>query len=116
MFALPCQLALVIDVFVSPLDYACCGIHITFILIEVVLIIRAIQRSIKKQAAVFHLRNSATKTFTTESVIKTSHEIEEELFFNFPHLRDKYSVSRNVSQVDSNSNSNYYDTGSKKDI
>ena len=70
----------------APLDLACGSIHIVFIIIEIILIIRAIGRSIKKQAAVFHLRNSATKTFATDIAIKTSHEIEEELFFNFPQL------------------------------
>ncbi len=71
---------------VCPLDYATAGSAIVFILIEIILIVRAIKRSIKKQAAVFHLRNSATKTFIKDIEIKSSAEIEEELFYMFPEL------------------------------
>lgn len=86
IFALPCQIGMVVFTHVCPIDYASAGISIAFIIIEIVLIIRAITRSISKQAAVFHLRNSATKTFNTTNQIKSSAEIEEELYTLFPYM------------------------------
>ena len=41
----------------------------------------------KRQSAVFYLRNSQTMIINHEEKIKTSKEIEEELYIKFPLLR-----------------------------
>jgi hypothetical protein len=41
----------------------------------------------KRQAAVYYLRNTQTNVYSDEKTVKTSKEIEMELFYNFPHLR-----------------------------
>ena len=40
-----------------------------------------------RQSALFKLRNSPVSNQNVREKIKTSKEIEQELFFKFPHLR-----------------------------
>lgn len=42
----------------------------------------------RKQAAVYYLRNTQTNLIKKEENIKSSKEIEQELFFLFPNLRN----------------------------
>jgi hypothetical protein len=71
---------------VFPIDLAITFIEFFFLIAEVILTYFAIKRINKRQAAVFYLRNTSTK-ITAENKIKTSNEIEEELYYHFPHLR-----------------------------
>jgi hypothetical protein len=72
--------------FVIPIDYACLIINLFFLIIQIILAIRNMRRIVKKQASVYYLRNTSTKIICHEKRIRTSKEIEEELFYNFPKM------------------------------
>jgi hypothetical protein len=72
---------------VFPIDLAITFIEFFFLIGEVILTWLAIRRINKRQSAVYYLRNTSTKIITNDNRIKTSGEIEEELFYHFPHLR-----------------------------
>ena len=75
---------------VMPIDIACTGIELIFIITELCLTCYAIKKVTKKQSAVFYLRNTSTKITTNDNEIKTSREIEEELFYHYPGLNKNY--------------------------
>jgi hypothetical protein len=79
---------------ILPVDYATVLIEFLFLILEIILSIRAMIKVTKRQAAVYYLRNTQTNIFTHESRIKSSHEIEEELYYNFPHLK-KAALEKN---------------------
>ena len=80
---------------VLPIDYATVLIELLFVIGEIILSIRAMIDITKRQAAVYYLRNTQTNTFSQEQIIKSSLEIEEELYFHFPHLRKVKESSSN---------------------
>jgi hypothetical protein len=79
---------------VLPIDYALAIIEILFVIGEVVLSIKTMIYVTKKQAAVYYLRNTQTSLNMKEEIIKSSMEIEQELFFLFPHLKSEQDGGR----------------------
>jgi hypothetical protein len=86
IFCIPPQIFLLVGSQILPIDYAVVIIQLLFILIELILTIRAMLYIGKKQTAVFYLRNASTITTSEDNSIKTSAEIEEELYYYYPHL------------------------------
>jgi hypothetical protein len=72
---------------VFPIDLAITFIEFFFLIGECILSWLAIRKINKRQSAVYYLRNTSTRIITNENKIKTSGEIEEEVFYHFPHLR-----------------------------
>jgi hypothetical protein len=110
IFITPCQLILVVGDQVLPIDYATTLIVFIFLIVEIILSARAMLRVTKRQAAVYYLRNTQTSVLTSEEPIKTSAEIEEELYYNFPNLKRQYypnnnHINKSVSVKDSYSSS-----------
>ena len=50
----------------------------------------------QRQGALFNLRNSPIANQNQREKIKTSQEIEQELFYKFPYLRKKIGNINNV--------------------
>jgi hypothetical protein len=70
-----------------PFDYAVTIIQLIFIFSEIILASRAAAIITKKTGNTFYLRNTFTRIYNkNENLIKSSNEIEQELFFNFPQL------------------------------
>lgn len=86
IFSLPCQVILIIGPHVLPIDYSTVIIYLIFVILELIFGIRAIRKVIKRQAAVYYLRNSTAKIISHEVKIKSSKEIEDELFTKFPNM------------------------------
>jgi hypothetical protein len=82
----PTQIMQVVGNQILPIDYATVLIEFLFLFLEMILSIRAMINVTKRQAAVYYLRNTQTNIVSQETRMKTSHEIEEELFYNFPNL------------------------------
>lgn len=93
IFTVPCQLMLVLGGQVLPIDYATTLIAFIFLFLELILSFRAMMKVTKRQAAVYYLRNTQTSVITNEEPIKTSAEIEQELFYFLPHLKSKQEGS-----------------------
>jgi hypothetical protein len=72
---------------IFPIDLAITFIEFFFQISEFILAWLAIRKINKKQAAVFYLRNTSTRIITNENRIKSSSEIEEELFYHFPQYK-----------------------------
>ena len=49
----------------------------------------------ERQGAIFNLRNSTIDNKNQREKIKTSHEIEQELFYKFPYLRKGNNIRNN---------------------
>jgi hypothetical protein len=90
VFSIPCMVMMVIGEQVIPIDIATAGIELIFILTELFLSCSAIKKVTKKQSAVFYLRNTSTRITSQDNEIKSSREIEEELFYNHPGIHKKY--------------------------
>lgn len=70
-----------------PLDYAVTFLQIIFIILEIIFSSRAAAYITKKTGNSFYLRNSFTTIYNkNDNPIKSSNEIEQELYFHFPHL------------------------------
>jgi hypothetical protein len=80
---------------VLPIDYATVIIEMLFVFTEFFLSIRAMISITRRQAAVYYLRNTQTSVFSNEKKIKSSIEIEQELFYNFPHLKERCLTQKN---------------------
>jgi hypothetical protein len=72
---------------VFPIDLAITFIEVVFILCEIILAVIAFKKINRRQAAVFYLRNTSTRVISDNNKIKSSAEIEEELYYHFPQLR-----------------------------
>ena len=48
-----------------------------------------------RQGALFYLRNSAIANQNQREKIKTSQEIEQELFYKFPYLKNTKKINNN---------------------
>ena len=62
---------------------------------ELFLSARAMINVTRRQAAVYYLRNTQTNVYNGDQGVKTSLEIEEELFYNFPHLKKEKDNMKN---------------------
>lgn len=91
IFVTPFQLILILgNNNVFPIDYATTIVLLIFEVIEIIFCIRAMCRVSKRQSALFYLRNSQTLIINPKEKIKTSSEIEEELYIKFPMLKQMY--------------------------
>ncbi len=81
---------------VLPIDYALSILLLLFVLGEIILSINTMIYVTRKQAAVYYLRNTQTNLITKEEIIKSSKEIEQELFFLFPHLKKEEEKNEHV--------------------
>lgn len=79
------------------MDWATTIICLLFILLELIFCARAMARVSKRQTAIYFLRNSQTLVLRPKEKIKTSSEIEEELYIKFPNMR-KNGLSNSVNQ------------------
>ena len=66
---------------------SCIIVYLIIALLELVFSIYTINYMLQRQTALFQLRNSPVSNKNTREKIKTSKEIEQELFFKFPYLR-----------------------------
>ena len=95
IFAFPPQIILIIGDQVLPIDYATGIIEIVFCLIEIIISIYLMSYVVKKQTSVFYLRNTLTELNLNENKLKSSKEIEDELFYNFPNLNNSLNELKN---------------------
>ena len=70
-----------------PIDYSCIIVYLFISAIEFITSIYAMITIGNRQSALFKLRNSPVSNQNKREKIKTSKEIEQELFFKFPYLR-----------------------------
>lgn len=105
VFCLSPQIILIIGDHVLPVDIVTTVIYIIFVLFEFIFSLFAMRRIIKSKGSLYYLRNTATKIISSEDPIKSSKEIEYEVFARFPHLRSQYTERPNgpTGQEDLNS-------------
>ena len=72
---------------VFPIDWSCVIVYLLSLLLELIFSIHAFVYIGNRQSALFKLRNSPYSNQNKREKIKTSKEIEQELFFKFPYLR-----------------------------
>ena len=72
---------------IFPIDYACFIVYNLISLIELVISISTMIYIGNRQSALFKLRNSPVSNQNVREKIKSSKEIEQELFFKFPYLK-----------------------------
>lgn len=91
---------------VLPFDLAVTILQLIFIFSEIFLASRSAAIITRKTGNTFYLRNAFTRIYNkNDNTIKSSNEIEQELFFHFPHL----AMLKKNSQNDYNkSNKTYY--------
>jgi hypothetical protein len=106
IFVLPIQFIQLVGGMVLPIDYAVSIIEILFCVIEVILAIKTMFYTSKKSGDVFYLRNTQTSIIQTSKVMKTSIEIEEELYENFPKLKQNSLNASRVSHISSKKEKN----------
>ena len=70
-----------------PIEFSCVIVYDIISLIELLLWIYTIIYIGERQSALFNLRNSAIDIKNQREKIKTSHEIEQELYYKFPYLK-----------------------------
>ena len=70
-----------------PIQNACVIVYCLISLIELIICIYTFYYIGKRQGAIFNLRNSSVSNKNTREKIKTSQEIEQELFYKFPYLQ-----------------------------
>lgn len=80
------------------MDWATTIVALLFILLELIFCARAMARVSKRQSAIYFLRNSQTLAVRTEEKIKTSHEIEEELYIKFPNMKKNKLGDNSLNQ------------------
>ncbi len=95
VFSIPSMVMIIIGEQVVPIDIATAGIELLFIFTELLLSCSAIKKVTKKQSAVFYLRNTSTRITSQDNEIKSSREIEEELFYHYPGIYKKYIHNKN---------------------
>ena len=69
------------------IEFSCVIVYDIISLIELFLWIYTIIYIGERQSALFNLRNSAIDIKNQREKIKTSHEIEQELYYKFPYLK-----------------------------
>lgn len=93
LFVTPFQVLLIVgNKKVFPMDYATTIVEFVFVIIEIVFCAITMNRVSKRQSAVYYLRNTQTRVINKEERIKTSSEIEEELYIKFPNLRKNRNI------------------------
>ena len=69
-----------------PIDIVVFGFLLGFMVLETVIALASMSSYLRGQASLFYLRNATAKVFTSGEKIKTSKEIEDELFYYRPEL------------------------------
>ena len=87
---------------VFPIDYACFIIYNLIGFLELVISIYTMIYIGNRQSALFQLRNSPVSNQNVREKIKTSKEIEQELFFKFPYLRKDKNKNIGDSRIKNN--------------
>jgi hypothetical protein len=72
---------------IFPIDLSCIILYFVISFFELMFLIYAFVYIGNRQSALFKLRNSPVSNQNKREKIKTSKEIEQELFFKFPYLR-----------------------------
>ena len=81
-----------------PTDWICIVSILLFNLLEVIWSIWVIFSISVKQTEMYYLRNSQITSLNKTQRIKTSQEIEQELFDRFPSLRGNYVPVMNIDK------------------
>ena len=87
---------------IFPIDYACFIVYNLISLIELVISISTMIYIGNRQSALFKLRNSPVSNQNVREKIKSSKEIEQELFFKFPYLKKGNKKNNNDDHVKNN--------------
>ena len=88
IFGIAIQIVSLIDTSIRfPIQNACVIVYCLISLIELIICIYTFYYIGKRQGAIFNLRNSSVSNKNTREKIKTSQEIEQELFYKFPYLQ-----------------------------
>jgi hypothetical protein len=95
---------------VLPFDYAISIIEIIFVFIEIIYCVISSANITRKTANSFYLRNTSTSNYIKDDSVKSSNEIEQELFFHFPNL----SNFKNTKSCYNNNPNNYNDNNNNK--
>ena len=81
-----------------PIELSCVIVYDVISFIELLLWIYTIIYIGERQSALFNLRNSAIDIKNQREKIKTSHEIEQELYYKFPYLKKSKNNSIKKSE------------------
>ena len=87
---------------IFPIDYACFIIYNLIAFLELIISIYTMIYIGNRQSALFQLRNSPVSNQNVREKIKTSKEIEQELFFKFPYLRKGNNKNENNTHIKNN--------------
>ena len=79
------------------MEFACGIVYLIFSLLELVICFYTMLFISEKQGAVFFLRNTKIAISNQKEKIKTSQEIEQELYYKFPYLQKKVENVKNNS-------------------
>ena len=82
------------------IQYSCVIIYELISLLELILCVYTLLYIGQRQGAFFNLRNSTIDNQNQREKIKTSQEIEQELYYKFPYLR------KSENKIDNNSINN----------
>lgn len=77
------------------MEYACVIVYLIFSLLELVICFYTMLFISERQGAVFFLRNTKLAISNPKEKIKTSQEIEQELYYKFPYLQKKIENLKN---------------------
>lgn len=81
-----------------PFDYAISIIQILFVIAEIIYCIISSANITRKTANTFYLRNTSTTAHCKGDSVKSSNEIEQELFFHFPNLANFKNTQSNFNR------------------
>ena len=85
-----------------PIDYSCMIVYSFIAAIELIISIYTMIYIGNRQSALFKLRNSPVTNQNKREKIKTSKEIEQELFVKFPYLRKGNKKNNNDEHLKNN--------------
>ena len=103
LFAIAIQIFYILkEKVLFPIDKACMIVYSIIALIELGLSIAAMIYIGNRQSALFKLRNSPVSNQNVREKIKSSKEIEQELFFKFPYLRKGNKKINNEEHIKNN--------------
>ena len=85
-----------------PIDYSCMIVYSFIAAIELIISIYTMIYIGNRQSALFKLRNSPVTNQNKREKIKTSKEIEQELFAKFPYLRKANKKNNNDEHLKNN--------------
>lgn len=90
------------DEIIFPIDKSCMIVYSLIAALELVISIYTMVYIGNRQSALFKLRNSPVSNQNKREKIKTSKEIEQELYFKFPYLRKGNKKNNNDDHLKNN--------------